>query len=1417
MDDNNIFSKNLDLSDSEYSGGSDSDMIKKQNLEEQIPGEQNGLVLEFRDDKETETSGLITQKQPVIIESPLVIKPPSPRPSLPSPRPSLPSPTSSPVTSPTPSPSLPSPTPSPTPSLPSSSSEMIDKPKNTAKQKIINAKIKKNIIAADEKEAKKKGRFINRKRENFTEGKDSITNSLRSTIASKDYVAKKKEEREEKRAAKAEVKKDNRNKKIEYQAKRKADIIEKVENIESKVKENIDAKKTKIGKAFSRGRGEVRKKIAKLDTIDRMNTMYILFNKYLLQPLIIIIVVLIVYYSLKYLMKLYKKYPRSFVLANYLNVSGKYDKSTGLDMELSDILSSSLTDYLVRPSRILATIKINSHSIINENSGATNDDSNTCSTDIEDAMCSDNSELLEDKNMNGNYLNYIKQNLFNNYINNTFYKTLRKFVEHSDNIFNQGYTTYSKDDEAEYKKGDMYSNKYFQKYYDDMKSSPTMNTYLIQFFKNIIKNDPAYMIDANEKIQIDVNEKIENDSTTLFISLLKEKPNVSYEVQFNKSYNSIKKLFTNILTTSSSKLDNKSNVLEYYKNLFLRNVLYNLIIENDVDESSPISKQLGSLESKNILSYIDPDIFDGENEMLNKYGNMLSMTSDNNTKTYFNTIFDGKLPSNILEKINNNSNNSNIEEDYYTDIIDDFKTNFEENYQNIKTNVFSNLKKYKDKDYNIYYNNYKNELNRVTNYNSENSIINKIYNLSNLNGSFDNFPKDFNINKLDEDDIRIIEIFNHFIIFEYFYTNISNIISNNINNTGDNYDNCVKYFYYFESFASLKYLNSESNSYVNVLNEQDSNLIKKINVSIKDSYNSLIGNNDSDGSFISLLDYTLYQRDEDLINCGIFTSLMFYDPDNTNITKKNLLNISKFYFSFVEIKLGSNYISDIKKIKEYRTHWNIKQDFIWVKIKYLFIEIILKKYLWSEFNRDKLLKESLPFWKNVSGKLTNKCTWFTDDIEKEAMKCPPYDTFVVEGFVSAILKIGKAFEGFPKLVSELIALVGKLIEAYVGFWNGLLFIFRFKPFLIGFIIFLAKVTIYIIALLVVVILSFPNLFGLVLGGYVAIKASPLVGIIIGIFTVFLMIFGFSTYTYNKKDYFQVSVGHTIALVVWTIIVALKTTVKIIFVIAIIAMLLILYVIALVMDSVLGDYRFTKFLYKRFFACENEPLSWYRNSRYDLGNKTSRGFFCSLNCGSNHRLSENKAFCERAPSNVPYYCPQPLLYNIYKNERLKGKNKIISFFINNHPDLVYKSPQQRAEFIINYKKNKKEYYESCNANFSNEKNMIAKNVCATGYDTNNKDISNKIKDICKQTYCSNGKYENFCYKYKDETIQSKFKIKDKNRIVRYVKSVFILIIAVFISLYIINELEKNNNIINENSLVGKRFSNMKDKFNKFITS
>ena len=70
-------------------------------------------------------------------------------------------------------------------------------------------------------------------------------------------------------------------------------------------------------------------------------------------------------------------------------------------------------------------------------------------------------------------------------------------------------------------------------------------------------------------------------------------------------------------------------------------------------------------------------------------------------------------------------------------------------------------------------------------------------------------------------------------------------------------------------------------------------------------------------------------------------------------------------------------------------------------------------------------------------------------------------------------------------------------------------------------------------------------------------------------------------------------------------------------------------------------------------------------------------------------------------------------------------------------------------------NKSNYYNSCqnsDSDYYQNYNVIGKNVCAYGnskkYESENEsaDIHNKISNICKQTYCENGNYENFCYKY-----------------------------------------------------------------------
>jgi len=142
-----------------------------------------------------------------------------------------------------------------------------------------------------------------------------------------------------------------------------------------------------------------------------------------------------------------------------------------------------------------------------------------------------------------------------------------------------------------------------------------------------------------------------------------------------------------------------------------------------------------------------------------------------------------------------------------------------------------------------------------------------------------------------------------------------------------------------------------------------------------------------------------------------------------------------------------------------------------------------------------------------------------------------------------------------------------------------------------------------------------------------------------------------------------------------------TVFKSLIIMAIISILIVVGIFVLVMDSLSPNKGgFSRFLYRNFISCENSPFAWYKNSRYDLENKCSRGFFCNLNCGTNYRLSENGMYCERAPTNVPYFCPQPLLYKTYRDDRIKGRKKILSFFINESPKILLSNSDKQIESL-----------------------------------------------------------------------------------------------------------------------------------------
>lgn len=1239
------------------------------------------------------------------------------------------------------------------------------------KQKAITDEVKKQ----KEKEKKREDLRINKGIKALSDKKTKVSNSATDLRRKKMYGEKfSKEKAEERRKNRATKESDKRRKKN----------IDRLEKAEKKVerKQRIADAKGRVGKFKERNR----------KTIERMNTLYILFQKYLMQPLIMIIVTIIIYFSVKYLMKLYKKYPRTFVLSKYLDMSGKYDKSTGLDNELAEILSNSLTDYLVTPPKILEKIMKQSIKMLNK--------------DINEK----NVDLNNDGQIRGDYFNYIKDNLFNHYINNDFYVLLRKFVEHSSDIFDKGYIIRNALDYNNNK----YKNEYFEKYYDDMQQSSRMNNYLVEFFENIIKTNPTY--------ESNIDEKLDSAVVNKFINQLKNKPDKSYVLNIEKTYENISNFFREILTTTiPSDMDEDTKKLEYYKKLFFRNVLYMIILSHGEGENSSLSMQLGKLESKNILSYIDPNIFNGNNEILKKYGNLLSMKDSNNTEKSFSELFtnsDVVLPNDITTKFS-------ITDEFS---IDDFKDKFINDLNSIKEPVFLRLNKYKDFNgkkqinYEDEYTNYKERLLNITGskYNSENELINEIYNINNKDGDdLQNFPNKYNINKQDKPDIKILELFNYLIIFETFIANYDKILVTE--NDNDNYDNCVKYFYHLENLLALRILDSEKNIYIDLFDDND----KKKFISYK---------KDDNETFLTLLDYLLYQKDKDLINCGIFTSLIFYDQTNINKSKEDIYDLTKFYFSFVEIRLGSNFIEDVKQFKEYRTNWNIKQRIIIKKINDIFSNVIWKQFIVKQFFEKLDANDSYIYWKVLRDMISNKCTWFTTPVEKEAMNCPRNDNFVEGfGFLKGLTKLPKMFSEVPNVLKMILSFGEGIIKGF-KFFN------KFKPFFIGFLIFLFKIGLYMIILGVLFIISFPYFVGGIVLAIILFRgAQPIkAGMLIGLLFLTLILqqwfdsqnekgkmksVNILSYKNEQGKIASISIAHFLIMIVYIIIKVIILIFKIILMLIVVFALIVLYVFIIIMDEILGNYRFTKFLYKNLFACENEPLAWYKNSRYDLNNKASKGFFCSLNCKSNYRLSENSTFCEKAPSNVPYYCPQPLLYRIYKdeNKKIREPYSIKSFFIKNHPGLIYNSPQKQLEFIFNYKKNKKEYYETCNSNFSKDKNIIGKNVCALGYNKNGEDINNKIKDICKQTYCSNGKYESFCYKYKGEDPLDNYKFKDKNKFIEFLKNHLALAIIVFIIIYIMNELDKNdllkkqfNFVPNMNNFNMNNFPNMQNIINRF---
>ena len=755
-------------------------------------------------------------------------------------------------------------------------------------------------------------------------------------------------------------------------------------------------------------------------------------------------------------------------------------------------------------------------------------------------------------------------------------------------------------------------------------------------------------------------------------------------------------------------------------------------------------------------------------------------------------------------------------------------------------------------NWNDVYKNYKRELAEKTgtNYSSKNDKINELYNFvdSDENVQINDI---YNINKVDNNIKAVLEIFNVLIIIDNFSVNYNSFTNDEL------YEKLLGYLWSFEYLTTLTYFNSGQSKYEFLLTQNEKN-------------NFL-------NDYHQALKLSLFFRDKDIINVICYLNIIYRqnNPSDTqlNIIRNKLLDLSSNYLSFMEIKLFANFINDVKDYKQDRTGFDIQNDYWFPKVSYLFNDIIMK-HIWKvDFTYKNIYRIQRKIYLFIYDLLDNECNflllpkvknfWGCGGAEMQHAGASIFGFTIAESPASVNQEIYNSeitTEGFTqkskkyKNVIEKMgggyaaaAAIGTLIALIAGLLDWAL-----KPMINYLMDQVSEIPIVREALtlvkffvLVVTALGQIGVDGMLflLLGFVIYFVATIIKVILFTFDD-VRRFSNSLDDYaemieeeknNNKDDRQ-PLGFAVILIGLLVVpfILILIFIKSSIILLIIAVISFICIVIIVIDNVIEKttrkpkndmYPMThinvasKFIYRNFLSCENSPHSWYKNSRYDLENKSSRGFFCNKPCKSNYRLSDDKSFCEKAPTNVPYYCPQPLLFRHFRKEKLYGKNFIQEFIPQSHPILLLNSNAAQREYINNFNKNKKEYYNTCqdiNSPYYKNYNVIGKNICAYGFAKNHNKVGDEdenIKDdinlICKQTYCENGNYENFCYKYEEDAFKPEEIIKDNNKFTKYLKILILGIILYSLCIYLVNSFNSiinNKKVDNPFTWIGNRYHN-----------
>lgn len=226
-----------------------------------------------------------------------------------------------------------------------------------------------------------------------------------------------------------------------------------------------------------------------------------------------------------------------------------------------------------------------------------------------------------------------------------------------------------------------------------------------------------------------------------------------------------------------------------------------------------------------------------------------------------------------------------------------------------------------------------------------------------------------------------------------------------------------------------------------------------------------------------------------------------------------------------------------------------------------------------------------------------------------------------------------------------------------------------------------------------------------------------------------------------------------------------------------------------------------FLYWLFGATENSPRAWYLRAGHHYGqdtcksetcdnhfqNKAKRMFFAFNACGDNYKPDRDSAgiMCARKLSQEPGFCLNANIERV--RQGLPVKTPIVPGEFLPNQEFLDATKMKRRRMINDFKKMKTNFYNNCE-NTMNPYNDLTKNVCRmyAGVVATDRE-RRKLEALCYNTYCSNGRREQFCYKYTKPNSQDLIsKQPGKGGAVMY-KSVVVGSLYILIVSYLVNQM------------------------------